>query len=202
MLCALASLFLFSAPLASAGAPPVITGTPPTTATVGQPYSFQPSARDPNGLKITFQIWNKPSWASFDKTTGRLYGTPAAGNVGTYRWVQIEALDGTYQSWLPAYTLTVSAADSSSPPTGSVTVSWTPPIENTDGSTLTNLSGYRIYYGTSQTNLNQVVNITNPGLATYVLSNLAATTWYFALTSVNSNGTESPRSAVVSRLVQ
>jgi hypothetical protein len=184
------------------GVPPVITGAPPTTATVGQQYSFQPAARDPGGLPMTFQIWHKPSWASFDSATGRLYGTPTASNIGSYSWVQIEVLDGTYQSWLPAYTLTVSGSASSSPPPGSVTISWTPPTENIDGSTLTNLSGYHLYYGTSQSSLTHVVNITNPGLATYVVSDLSAATYYFAVASVNANGTESPRSTVVSAVVR
>jgi len=195
------TLTVSQAPKATS-APPVITGAPPTTATVGTLYSFQPAARDPSGLKMTFQIWHKPSWASFDATTGRLYGTPTASNIGTYNWVQIEVLDGVYQSWLPAYTLTVSGATSTPPPPGSVTISWAPPTENTDGSTLTNLSGYHLYYGTSQSSLTHVINITNPGLATYVVSDLSAATYYFALTSVNSNGTESPRSAVVSAVVQ
>lgn len=181
-----------------------ITGTPPATATVGTAYSFQPAATVPSGETATFKIYNKPSWASFSTGTGRIYGTPAAANVGTYHWVQIEAIAGTSTSWLPAYTLTVSGSTGTTPPptNGTATISWLPPTENTDGSALTNLAGYHIYYGTSQTNLNNVVNITNPGLATYVLSGLSATTYYFAMTSVNSGGTESARSAVVSHLIQ
>ncbi|HZT03785.1 MAG TPA: putative Ig domain-containing protein [Steroidobacteraceae bacterium] len=201
-LCALASLSFLSSPLAMAGTTPVISGTPPATAAVGKTYSFQPTARDPNGLKITFQVYNKPSWATFDSATGRLYGTPGTANVGTYHWVQIAAWDGRYRGWLPAYTLTVSG--SAPPPTGSsgeVTISWTPPTANTDGSTLTNLSGYHLYYGTSQSSLTHVVNITNPGLARYVVSNLSAATWYFSVASVNSSGTESPRSATVHAVV-
>jgi hypothetical protein len=87
-------------------------------------------------------------------------------------------------------------------PPGAATVGWTPPTENTDGSTLTNLAGYHLYYGTSHSNLSHVVNITNPGLASYVLSNLAAGTWYAAVAAVNANGVESPRSAVVSAVIQ
>ncbi|MGH8326836.1 MAG: putative Ig domain-containing protein [Steroidobacteraceae bacterium] len=202
VLCALTSLSLLSSSPASAAAPPVITGTPPTTAIVGKLYSFQPAARDPSGLIMTFKIWNKPSWASFNSTTGRLYGTPTASNIGTYHWVQIEVLDATYHSWLRAYTLTVSGSTSSAPPTRSVTISWTPPTENTDGSTLTNLAGYHLYYGTSQSSLAHVVNITNSGLAAYVVSNLSAATWYFAMTSVNAKGMEGPRSTVMRTVVQ
>lgn len=180
----------------------IVSGTPSTTATVGATYSFQPTASIPSGMTATYKIYNKPSWASFDTATGRLYGTPSAANVGTYRWVQIEGSDGQATSWLPAYTLTVSGTSTSTSSTGSVTVSWTPPTENTDGSTLTNLAGYHIYYGTSQSSLSKVVNITNPGLTAYVLSNLSAATWYFAMTSVNSKGEESPRSSVVSHVIQ
>lgn len=181
-----------------------IGGSPPTTASVGSAYSFQPTASVPKGTTATFKVTNKPSWVSFDGATGRLYGTPTAANIGTYRWIQIEGVDGQTTTWLPTYTLTVNAATTTSPPpsTGTVTISWTPPTQNTDGSALTNLAGYHIYYGTSQSNLNQVVNITNPGLATYVLSNLSVATYYFAMTAITSSGLESSRSNVVSHTVK
>lgn len=177
-----------------------ISGTPSTTAAVGSAYSFQPKATVPSGTTATFHVYNKPSWATFNSATGQLSGTPTASNVGTYRWVQISASDGGATSWLPSYTLTVSGASTSS--SGTVTVSWTPPTQNTNGTTLTNLAGYHLYYGTSQSSLSNVVNITNPGLATYVVSNLSAATWYFAMSSVNSSGVEGPRSAVVSHSIQ
>src|SRR6185437_6839875 len=176
---------------------PVISGKPATAATVGSAYSFQPTASDANGLRIDFGIWDKPSWLTFDSTTGRLYGTPTAADVGTYSNIVITVYDGYYQAHIPAFAITVSAGSAAPAPlpTGAVTINWTPPTENVDGSTLSNLAGYHLYYGSSQSNLNQVVDITNPGLASYVLSNLAAGTWYFAVTSVNADGVESPRSA-------
>lgn len=182
----------------------IVSGTPPASASVGTAYSFQPTTTVPSGMTVTYTIYNKPSWLSFNSSTGRLYGTPTAANVGTYRWVQIEGSDGRATSWLPAYTLTVNASTATTPPpsTGTVTISWMPPTENVNGSALTNLAGYHIYYGTSQSNLNQVVNITNPGLATYVLSNLSAATYYFSMTAVTSTGLESARSNVVSKVVQ
>ena len=181
--------------------PPVLSGKPAATATVGSAYSFTPTARDPNGLKLTFMIWGKPAWLNFDKTTGRLYGTPAAANVGKYGPMGIEATDGYYTGDLPGFAITVPSGGTSLPPSA-VTIAWTPPTENTNGSTLTNLAGYHIYYGTSQSDLDKVVDVTNPGLATYVLSDLSSGTWYFALTSVNSAGVESVRSSVISTVVE
>lgn len=180
---------------------PTISGTPSATATVGVAYSFTPTASEPDGDPLSFSVTNKPAWASFSIATGTISGTPTAANVGTYSNIVISTTTGHASASLAPFSVVVqqpAAAGS----TGAVTISWTPPTQNTDGSTLTDLAGYNIYYGTSQTSLTQVVNIANPGLATYVLSSLAAATYYFALTSVNASGIESPRSAVVSAIVQ
>jgi hypothetical protein len=187
--------------LALPDTPPVLSGKPAATATVGSAYSFTPTARDPNGLKVTFMIWGKPAWLNFDKTTGRLYGTPTEADVGKYGPMGIEATDGYYMGALPGFAITVPSQGAALPPSA-VTIAWTPPTENTNGSTLTNLAGYHLYYGTTQSNLSKVVDITNPGLATYVLSDLTSGTWYFALTSVNTAGVESARSTVISTVVE
>jgi len=76
-----------------------------------------------------------------------------------------------------------------------------PPTENTDGSVLTNLAGYTVYYGTSPSSLTQSLKVTNPGLSAYTVSNLPAGTWYFAVTSYSSTGVESSRTGVVSTTI-
>ena len=182
---------------------PTVSGSPSTTASVGAPYGFTPKANEPDGDPLSFSVKNKPSWASFSIATGTISGTPTAANVGTYSNIVITASTGHASASLAAFSIAVAQpAGASAPSTGAVTISWLPPTENVSGTALTNLAGYRIYYGTSASSLTQVVNITNPGLATYVLSDLPAATWYFALTSVNSNGVESPRTAVMSHVVQ
>ena len=60
---------------------PTISGTPATSVSVGQAYSFQPGASDPDGQVLAFGIANKPDWANFDVTTGSLTGTPADADV-------------------------------------------------------------------------------------------------------------------------
>jgi hypothetical protein len=96
------------------------------------------------------------------------------------------------------------ASGTSTPPTasdGAVTLNWTPPTENTDGSPLTNLAGYNIHYGTASGDYTQTVSVSNPGLATYVVDNLTPGTYYFSIGAVNSSGAESPLSPEVSMTV-
>ena len=85
---------------------------------------------------------------------------------------------------------------------GIATLSWTPPTSNTDGTALTNLAGYRIHYGTSPAALTSTIQIANPGLSRYTLSNLSSGTYYFAVRAYTSAGSESANSNVVSKVVQ
>ena len=115
-----------------------ISGSPPTRATVGQSYSFTPTVSDPAGRALSFTIVNKPSWATFSASTGRLSGTPVATSIGTYPDVDIRVTDGVSSASLEfSLTVAASAADkpviSGSPPT-SVAVgqsySFTPTVSN------------------------------------------------------------------------
>lgn len=164
-------------------APPTIQGQPSANVMAGQAYSFQPSASDPNGDTLTFSVANLPSWASFNASTGRLTGTPDASDVATYSGIRISVSDGQASASLNSFAITV--ADVA---VGSATLSWTPPTANSDGSALTNLSGYRVHYGRSPTQLSQTIEITNSSLSTYVVENLSSGTWYFSLVSVTSGG--------------
>lgn len=85
--------------------------------------------------------------------------------------------------------------------TGEADVSWTPPTTTTDGSTLLNLAGYDIYYGTSPSALTNRVKITNIGVTNYVISGLKSGAWYFVVTSYTAQGTESVPSNVVSKTI-
>ena len=84
---------------------------------------------------------------------------------------------------------------------GTALMSWTPPTENTDGSPLTDLAGYKIRYGTSPGNYNNTITINNPGLTSYLIDNLASADWYFVMTSFNASGIESSFSTEVSKTI-
>jgi len=180
--------------------PPTIAGNPSTSITANSPYSFTPTASDIDGDTLSFSITNKPNWASFNGSTGTLSGTPGDSDVGTYQNIVVSVSDGINTVSLAAFSITVT---SSTPATGSATLSWSPPTENEDGSPLTDLAGYKIYYGTSPGVYETVISIDNPGIATYVVENLNTnTTYYFTMTSVNMLGIESAYSNSVSKIPQ
>ena len=179
-------------PPAAAGAELTISGTPPTSVMVGSHYTFQPAAVSAAGAALTFSSRNLPAWASLEPATGRLTGTPTASQIGTYADIQLFVTDGAHSAALPAFSIAVT--DSAS---GAVTITWSAPTQNNDGSALVNLAGYRIYYGTSPSALSASVNIASPGMTSYVIENLSSGTWYFAIKSFNSNNVESDLSPVV-----
>jgi len=176
---------------------PSISGSPLTGARVNEAYSFQPSASDPDGDALTFQISNKPAWATFDTGTGRLSGTPSTSSTGVFSDVRITVSDGRASSALAPFSISVSGSQT----TGSATLSWQPPTSNTDGSPLTNLAGYVVRYGTAPNALDIQVRIENAGLVTYVVSDLAPATWYFQVVAYNSVGVESSPSATGSKTI-
>ena len=177
--------------------PPTISGNPATSVNVGSQYSFTPSASDPGGNALTFSIQNQPSWANFDTNTGQLSGTPSAANVGTYAGIVISVSDGTRSASLPAFSIAVQEISN-----GTVTVNWSTPTQNTNGTPLLNLAGFRIYYGTSANTLSQSAQIANPGVTSYVLTNLAPGTWYIGLADYTASGVESSLSNIASTSVK
>jgi hypothetical protein len=189
-----------TAPVQTQNSAPVISGTPATTATTGQAYSFQPSASDADNDSLTFSIVNKPGWASFNATNGRLSGTPS--NTGTASDIRISVSDGKTNVTMTAFAITVNqSSGGGSGGTGAVTLDWTPPASNTDGSTLANLAGFRIAYGRSPQQLDQSVSVSNPSISSYVIENLASATWYFTVSSLNSSGVESVPSLPVEAII-
>jgi hypothetical protein len=176
---------------APAAGAPTISGTPPTSVAAGISYAFRPVATGPEGLALSFAIANKPAWAHFDAATGALSGTPNAANVGTYTQIAISVSDGTKSALLGPFSIDVAE------PKSVVTVSWTSPTMNTNGTAVTDLAGYHIYYGPASTQLNQVVDVAGADVTTFVLSNMPPGTWYFAVAAYNSEKVESSLSAVL-----
>jgi hypothetical protein len=181
---------------AAGDAAPTISGTPASSVTAGSPYSFTPGAADSDGDTLAFSISGKPSWAVFSTATGALTGTPTTAQVGTYSNIVISVSDGKTSKSLPAFSISVAAASAA----GSASLSWTAPTQNTDGSAVTNLAGYRIYHGTTANALNDVVEV-GAGVTSYTYGQLASGTHYFALAAYTTNGTVSEKSSIGSKVI-
>lgn len=175
---------------------PTITGSPPPIVIEGELYDFTPSAADTDGDTLNFAIARKPAWATFNRATGRLSGTPSSADVGNFTNIEISVSDGQESVNLTAFDITVDAIA-----LGAATLSWNPPTENMNGSALTDLAGYKIYYGRSADQLSRMIVIDNPGLTRYVVENLAQSRWHFSMTSFNSKGVESQRTTTISKLI-
>ena len=79
----------------------------------------------------------------------------------------------------------------------SARLSWEKPTTNQDGSPVIDLAGYQIYYSeTSPVTPNNSLSIAvlDPNQISYTVVNLAPGTYYFAVTAVNLEGTESSMS--------
>lgn len=136
----LAPFTITVAPSAPVNTPPTISGTPATAVYRNASYSFTPTGADADNNSLTYNIANKPSWATFNQTTGALTGTAAAG---TYSNIVITVSDGTATADLAAFTITVtnrapsiSGTPSVSEETGAA-YSFTPAGADEDGDTLT-----------------------------------------------------------------
>jgi hypothetical protein len=78
-----------------------------------------------------------------------------------------------------------------------VTLSWKTPIKNTDGTSLTDLEGYRVYYGTSSRNYSRSIDVGN--VRTYTVHSLiTGVTYFFAVTAHDTSGNTSNYSNEVS----
>jgi hypothetical protein len=92
-----------------------ISGSPATTIAAGSTYSFTPTAKDSDGTKPAFSITGKPSWATFNSTTGQLSGKPTT--AGKYSGIGIQAYHGSTTSSVLWFGITVTGSGGT-PPSG------------------------------------------------------------------------------------
>ena len=142
-----ATLGPFSITVQDANRAPTIAGAPSTAAREGQFYEFTPTATDADNDTLTFSISNRPAWASFNSATGRLSGTPGPGTVGTYANISIRVSDGTLGASLSQFSIVVRRCRPAA-----LRCPGSRRLNESDGSPLTNLAGYRIRYGTAPGN--------------------------------------------------
>ena len=85
---------------------------------------------------------------------------------------------------------------------GTASVSWDAPDTNEDGTPLTQLSGYRVYYGTtSPLDKSTSLSIDVGNITSFTVSGLDAGTYYFAATAYDASGNESSLSEEASKTI-
>jgi hypothetical protein len=98
----------------SAAGAATIGGTPAGSAMVGVAYEFHPSISAAAGANLSFTITNQPRWTKFDPSTGQLFGSPAAADVGVYSSISIAANDGAVSSAIGPFSIEVLPSPSAS----------------------------------------------------------------------------------------
>jgi hypothetical protein len=80
-------------------------------------------------------------------------------------------------------------------------LTWSAPTANTNGTSVTPLLGYTVFYGPTATSLTQSVVITGPSTLSYEITGLSSGTWYFAVAANAANGTQSAQSIIGSKTI-
>jgi hypothetical protein len=70
-------------------------------------------------------------------------------------------------------------------------VSWAPVTERTDGTTPSRVAAYRVFFGQDTGNLDQWVEMRDPGITSAQFSGMAPGRWYFLVVAIDSSGLES-----------
>jgi hypothetical protein len=98
-------------------------------------------------------------------------------------------------------TVTSTGTTTATSTAGTATVTWVAPTENINGTPVTGLAGYRVYYGTSADALTESIEVPGTATTTYAVSDLSPGTYYFAVTAYNALGVESAPSDVASATI-
>jgi hypothetical protein len=137
------------------------------------------------GSFVPVLTWSTNPTATSCRASGGWSGTRAAAGTATLPVINANT----------NYTLTCSWG------TGSAVVSWVAPTTNTNGTPLTNLAGFRIYYGTSSTSLTQSTTVNNVAARSATISPLVPSTWYFKVRAINTSQVESSDSNIAAKSV-
>ena len=84
---------------------------------------------------------------------------------------------------------------------GNLTLSWVAPSENVDGSALTDLAGYRIYWGVASRSYDDHVQLNDATATTHTVV-LPEGDYYVAMTALDDDGNESAHSNEVLKSTQ
>lgn len=125
-------------------------------------------------------------------------GTPASACTASGAWTGTKAASGS-ETLAAVATTTSYTLQCSWPGADQFTVGWVPPTTNDDGSLLTDLKGYKVYYSTSSSmSNNQVKDVQSAAANSVVVGpGLAPATYYIVVSAYNVSGAESKKAPPV-----
>jgi hypothetical protein len=179
---------------------------------VGASFTFNVAATTTERT-LTYYIggWNSTGRVTVSLSGAPTYTTTFSSSTTFSRVITVKFRADAATTLRVNYTLTAgtgsinmqAAALSQSAPNGAATLTWQPPTTNTDGSTLTDLSAFKVYWSTTQgtyspTQSAQISSATR----SHTVSGLARGTWYFVVTALNTQGLESPYSNAWTKTIQ
>ena len=157
----------------------VVVNAPPPT------LSFSASAASVNSGGSAILSWSATDADSCTASGGWIGTKPAVGSesvgplgAGTSYSLSCEGPGGSIVEMLSVAVIS------------SISIAWTAPVENVDGSMLTDLAGFRIYYGSSSRSYVNMVEVADPTATTTTL-NLSSGDYHVAMTALDLEGNES-----------
>ena len=99
--------------------------------------------------------------------------------------------NATVHAWSAAMAATNNSAE----------LSWLAPSQNTDGTALTDISGYHIHLSTDPNSLGTVLDVADATATSYTVTKLTPGTWYFAISAYNSDGADGELSNIGSKTI-
>lgn len=154
---------------------------------------------------------NSAGVAKFWRSDGTAAGTAMVSNLSGSAALQLSAVNGElqilaydtaigYENWISDGSTAGTYFDST-PQLAAVTVAWSPVTLTTTNAPLSDLAGYKIYYGPSPVALTSVIDVTDPTATSYVVPNITPGTLYFAVSAYVGGGVESAISTIVDATV-
>lgn len=86
-------------------------------------------------------------------------------------------------------------------PDSTALLEWIAPTQRTDGTPLTDLAGYNVYYGTESGNYTATEPLPDPGAISYLVGPLVPGDWFFVVTALDSSGLESDFSGEAHKVI-
>jgi len=182
-----------------APAPLALRGVPRGDAWIDRPYAFYMSPSPSPGAAsggLRFSATNLPAWAMLSPS-GVVYGTPGSEDIGLYDQISLVASEGDRFALIGPFSITVRNPEAAR----RVTVSWTPPRANADGTALEDLTGFRLEYAKLGRPFKTAFRARSAATNRVVLDFLEPGDYLFRVFSVAASGVESEPSRFLYRRI-